>query len=154
MKSEPLYKLPVEEPADTEGWSVVAGQTGERLAVAIAAEIERIEADIAAFEETIATLPRRMQAGFVQLPRTVFRTVSTSFYNFDYLRGTQAVIFNEPFDDPPAVVVLPNNTPEPGFPIECSASDVTRSGFTVRLAVSLDFTGSFVSRWFAAERTQ
>lgn len=154
MRVEPLYGLPVEEPGDVEGWSVVDGQPGDLLADAIAAELDRIEAGITAFQATIAGLPSTIQAGNFRLPREVFVSVSSSFYNSNYLRGSEAVVFNQPFDEVPAVVVLPGNAGLPGFSIEATAANVTTSGFTALLAVSGNFTGTFVSRWIAVERTQ
>lgn len=155
MRVEPLYGLPVEEPGDVEGWSVNSGQPGDLLADAVAVELNRIETIIDNFEAAVAPLPTRIQSGLVVMPVDVFVSVPNTFYNAAYIRGAQGVLFEEPFDEPPAVVVLPANTPEPGFTMECSASNVSTSGFTARLAVTGTFIGgAFVARWIAAERTQ
>lgn len=155
MRVEPLYGLPVEQPGDREGSSVVAGAGDAVLAESIAAEIARLDAGIEAAETMLGMLPRRMLAGDVRLPREVFVSVSGgSFYGTSFLRGSEAITFAVPFDAPPAVVVIPNNTSQPGFSVECSASDITTSGFVARLAVSASFVGTFVSRWIAMETTQ
>ncbi len=155
MAVEPQYGLPVERPGDVEGWSINSGQPGDLLAEAVAVETQRIEAAITAFQTRIDALPRTIQTGNVRLPREVFQAVTDDpFYNSNYLRGSEAIIFDRPFDDTPAVVVIPNNNILPGFAIEQTVSNVSTSGFTVRLAVSGSFTGTFVSRWIAAERTQ
>lgn len=154
MKVEPLYGLPVEEPGDVEGWSVNSGQPGVLLADAVAAELDRIEADITDFGAVLATLPRTVQSGNVQLPFEVFTSVNQPFYNGVQFRGAEAIVFERQFESVPSVVVIPNNTSQPGFPIECTVSNITVSGFTARLAVSAGFGGTFISRWIAMERTQ
>lgn len=154
MKVEPLYGLPVEEPGDVEGWSINVNQPGDLLADDVAAELSRIEGDIDAFEATIAALPRTIQAGRVSLPREVFTTVTDSFYNINHLRGVEAIVFKRQFNTTPSVVLIPNNTSQPGFSMEATAWNVSTSGFSARLAVSFNFTGTFVCRWIAVERTQ
>lgn len=154
MKVEPLYGLPVEEPGDVEGWSINVGQPGALLAEAAAAELSRIESDIDAFQTVIDRLPRTFQSGNVRLPFEVFTSVSNSFYDGVYWLGSEAIVFERPFEAEPAVIVLPNNTSEPGFSIEASATNVTTAGFTARLAVNSSFVGTFVNRWIAVERTQ
>lgn len=154
MKVEPLYGLPVEEPGDVEGWSINSGQPGDLLAEAIAAELDRIETAVAAYQAQVDILPRIIQTGSVALPFEVFVSRPNTFYNAPYYLGSQSVVFARPFDAPPAVVVIPNNTAQPGFSIEASASNVSTSGFTARLAVNAVFVGTFQSRWMAVERTQ
>jgi len=154
VRVEPLYGLPVEEPGDVEGWSVNVGQPGVLLADAIAAELARIESSIEAFQAVIDRLPRTWQAGNVRLPFEVFTIVSSGFYNTNYWRGAEGIVFEQPFEEPPMVVILPNNTSDPGFSMEASASNITTSGFTARLAVSSSFVGTFINRWIAVERTQ
>lgn len=157
MSVEPLYGFPVERPGDREGWSVVDGEPGDVLAERIAAELDRIEGDITAFTATIAALPRTIQTGTVQLPREIFQYVDPADYfysdNFNYVRGSQAVVFERSFDDAPSVVLLPNNSDLPGLSIEATVTGVTPLGFTAVLAAA-NFTGTFVSRWIAVERTQ
>lgn len=154
MKVEPLYGLPVEEPGDVEGWSINSGQPGDLLADAIAAELDRIEGNADAFALALAALPRTVQAGRVDLPFEIFTTVNQPFYNGIQWRGAQSIVFERPFESTPAVVVIPNNTTQPGFSIECTVSNVTTAGFTARLSVSAGFVGTFVSRWIAMEWTQ
>lgn len=154
MRFEPLYGLPVEEPGDIEGWSVTEEQPGAILAEAIAAELARIEANHNDFADRLASLPMRWQAGFVNMSSTSFGDVSSSFYNSDYRRGLEAIEFEQPFIGTPAVVVLPNNADIPGFSIEMSVQDISSSGFTAVLAVAGNFSGAFISRWFAVEQTQ
>lgn len=154
MRFEPLYGLPVEEPGDVEGWSVTAEQPGPILAEAIAAELARIEAEYEAFTDRLASLPRRWQAGFVNMSSTSFGTVLSGFYNDNYRRGAEAIEFEQPFNATPAIVILPNNASIPGFSIEMSVSNQSPSGFTANLAVAGTFTGTFVSRWIAVETTQ
>lgn len=154
MRFEPLYGLPVEEPGDVEGWSVTAEQPGPVLAEAIAAELARIEARYNDFIDRLNSLPLRWQAGFVRMDTTSFRTVSSSFYNSNYRRASEAIEFEQQFEATPAVVVLPNNADIPGFSIEMSVASTSPSGFTANLAVSGNFTGTFHSRWIAVEQTQ
>lgn len=154
MRFEPLYGLPVEEPGDVEGWSVTAEQPGPILAEAVAAELARIEAEYEAFTDRLASLPRRWLTGTVFMYSTSFRDIGSSFYNTDYRRGAEAVEFEQPFNTTPAIVVIPNNANIPGFSIEMSVSDSSPSGFVANLAVSGNFSGTFVSRWIAVETTQ
>jgi hypothetical protein len=154
VRVEPLYRFPVEDPGDTEGSTIVDGTPGDLLAVRFAAELSRIQGDIDAFEAVIAALPRTIQAGHVSMPAEVFTSVTDGFYNGSYLRGAEAIRFGRPFDAPPAVVLIPNNTSQPGFSMEATVTDVTTAGFTARLAVSFGFSGTFVCRWIAVEATQ
>lgn len=154
MKVEPLYGLPVEEPGDIEGWSINVGQPGDLLAVAAAAELSRLESDIAAFQARLDLLPFNFQAGNVRMPFEIFSSRPTGFYNGIYWVGAEGVVFKRPFLDPPAVILIPNNTDQPGFSIEATASEVSTSGFTARLAVNASFTGTFITRWIAVEVTQ
>lgn len=154
MRVEPLYGLPVEEPGDVEGWSVTHDQPGDVLAEAIAAELDRIEGRYNDFAARLATLPMRWQAGFVSMNTTSFSSVSSSFYNSNYRRAAEAVVFEQQFDDTPAIMFLPNNANIPGFSIEASISNSSSSGFTANLAVAGNFTGTFHSRWIAVETTQ
>lgn len=155
MKVEPLYGLPVEEPGDVEGWSINSGQPGDLLADAIAAELDRIEGDIAVYSAAVAALPRTVLTGNVRLPFEVFTSVNQPFYNGIQWRGAESIVFEQQFESVPAVVLIPNNTALPGsLPIECTVSNVTTSGFTARLSVSSTFVGTFVSRWIAMEPTQ
>lgn len=154
MRVEPLYGLPVEEPGDVEGWSVTHDQPGDVLAESIAAELERIEGLYDDFIARLESLPMRWQAGFLGMNTTSFHDVSSSFYNTDYRRASEAVVFEQQFNDRPAIVFLPNNANIPGFSIEASISSSSSSGFTANLAVSGNFTGTFHSRWIAVEVTQ
>lgn len=154
MRVEPLYGLPVEEPGDVEGWSINSGQSGDLLADAIAAELDRIDGDITAFAAALAALPRTVQAGNVRLPFEIFTTVNQAFYNGVQWRGAESIVFERQFESVPAVVLVPNNTSQPGFSIECTVSNVTTAGFTARLSVNASFSGTFISRWIAMEPTQ
>lgn len=154
MRVEPLYGLPVEEPGDVEGWSVTVDQPGALLAEAVAAELARIEAAYNDFAARLAALPMRWQAGRVLMSNTSFSSVTSSFYNSNYRRGAEAVVFEQQFIETPAIVLIPNNADIPGFSIEMSVSHQSSAGFTANLAVSGNFTGTFVSHWIAVERTQ
>lgn len=154
MKVEPLYGLPVEEPGDVEGWSINSGQPGDLLADAIAAELDRIEGNANDFAALLASLPRTVQSGNVRLPFEIFTTVDQPFYNGIQWRGAESIVFERQFESVPSVVLIPNNTSSPGFPIECTVSNVTTAGFTARLSVSSSFVGTFISRWIAMEWTQ
>ena len=154
MAVEPQYGLPVERAGDREGWSVVDGEPGDRLAERIAAEIDRIESDIANFQAVVSALPRNIQSGTVAMYRSSFQQVSTSFYNTAIYRAAESVIFAGQFDAPPAVVPLWNFGTQPGIVIEVSVTEVTTSGCTVTMAASSRPESTFTARWLAVERTQ
>lgn len=154
MRNEPLYQLPVEEPGDIEGWSINADLGGDLLAVAIAAELARIDADYAALDALLAGLPGNVQAGRVAMVRAVFRSQLHPFYNGTVYRGQESVIFERPFDNPPAVVVIPNLTQFPGDIVEVSASSLTQGGFTAYMFADNPPATQYTSGWIACDRTQ
>ena len=157
MRFEPLYGLPVEEPGDIEGWSINADQPGPLLAVAIATELARIEADYNALAATLAGLPMHIQVGRIALPRAVWREAlpfQYQRYNTAPWRGSQADTFERPFDEPPVVVLLPQLVTFPGDIVEVTASNITQSGFTGNMLAENPPATQYTSGWIAVERTQ
>lgn len=164
MRVEPLYGLPVEEYGDVEGWSINADQPGTLLAVAIAAELSRIETAITAMETIIANIPHKIQAGILAMPTSSFRSVATSFYDGNpcvgpppstcFWRAEESIVFNQSFDATPTVVVLTNRNTAAGTILEATVATVTQSGFTASLATFAKPVDQWTSGWIAMERTQ
>jgi hypothetical protein len=154
MRNEPLYGLPVEEPGDIEGWSINADLGGDLLAVAIAAELSRIESNYNAIVATLGALPMNIQAGRVAMVRAVFRLKNDPMYNTAGWLGSESVVFERPFDSPPSVVLIPQLITFPGEVVEVGAFNVTESGFTGVLFADNPPANQYTSGWIAVERTQ
>lgn len=154
MRTEPLYGLPVEEPGDIEGWSINADIPGTLLAVAIAAEITRIEAAYNAIAAQLNALPANIQAGRVSMVNAVFRLKNDPMFDSAGWLGSEAVTFTRPFDSPPSVVLIPQLITFPGAVVEVGAYNVTESGFTGVLFADNPPLNAYTSGWIAVERTQ
>lgn len=154
MRNEPLYGLPVEEPGDIEGWSINADLGGDLLAVAIAAELSRIEAAYNAVAASLTALPLNIQAGTVAMVKAVFRQLNDPMFDSAGWIGSESVVFARSFDSPPSVVLLPQLFTQPGEIVEVSAYNVTESGFTGTLFADNPPATQYTSGWIAVERTQ
>lgn len=153
MPFEPIYGLPYEAPSDVPGWSLTGGPEGDQpvLAERVAAQLRRLDDLMQALTDSFGSYPDSVKAGYAaSIPLDT--SVSTSFYNDTYWRGTQTVVFDTPFERTiPAVVVCANST-VPGVVIECSASDPSVNGFTINVART-NQTPTGV-HWVAANLTQ
>lgn len=164
MRAEPLYGLPVEEYGDVEGWSINADQPGTLLADAIAAELTRIETAVAAMEALVTNIPTKIQAGWLAMPASSFRTVATSFYDGNpcvgpppstcFWRAEESIVFDQSFDAAPIVMVLSNRNTAAGTILEVTVASVTQSAFTASMATFSKPVEQWTSGWIAMERTQ
>lgn len=150
MPFEPIYGLPFEAGSDLPGWSLTGGPEGDQpvLAERVAAQLRRLDDLIQNLQDQFGIYPDLVQAGTGSV--VLDDSVSTSFYNANYWRGTTTVTFDTEFANiTPAVMICPHTT-VPGTVIECSVQNVAVTGFDAVIARSNQTTTGF--SWIASGR--
>lgn len=151
MPFEPIYGLPFEAGSDLPGWSLTGGPDGDQpvLAERVAAQLRRLDDALQGLQDAFGIYPDLVQAGIGTVTPNV--SVSTTFYNANYWRGTTSVVFDTPYSGlTPAVMVTAEST-VPGVLIECSVANLTINGFDIVIARSNTTTTGF--SWIASDRT-
>ena len=153
MPFEPIYGLPYEAPSDVPGWSLTGGPEGDQpiLAERVAAPLRRLDDSMQELADSFGSYPPMIQAGYAA-SIALDTSVTNSFYNASYWRGSRLVTFDVPFEATIPAVVVAAQSAVPGTVIECTASGVSTAGFTITVART-NQTATGV-HWIASDQTQ